>query len=243
MNYYEHHIGDYDKSTSHLTACEDGIYCRLLRRYYDSEAPLPVDLSAVQRLVRARSKDEKKAVQAMLMEFFSLADDGWHQFRCDKDIEKFRDKSAKAKRSAESRWNPQCQRNANASETHVKRNALQAPDTKHHKEQEQGAPTKGRAKDVTLTAWIEALEGSDAIPADDTLFAWAKSVGLPREWIALAWWGFEARYAEDAKKYTDWRAVFRRAVREDWLKLWRVDRDGSYSLTTAGEQLRREMAS
>ena len=137
MNYYEHHIGDYDKSTSHLTACEDGIYSRLLRRYYDTESPLPVDLAAVQRLVRARTKEEKIAVHAMLVEFFSLADDGWHQIRCDKDIEKFRDKSAKAKRSAESRWNPQCERNANASKTHGKRNAHQTPDTNHQQEQKQ----------------------------------------------------------------------------------------------------------
>ena len=38
----------------------------------------------------------------------------------------------------------------------------------------------------------------------------------------------------------DWRATFRNAVREDWLKLWRKGRDG-YFLTTAGEQAAAEM--
>lgn len=32
MNYYEHHIGDYDQATAHLTACEDGIYGLTARR-------------------------------------------------------------------------------------------------------------------------------------------------------------------------------------------------------------------
>lgn len=94
---------------------------------------------------------------------------------------------------------------------------------------------------MTLADWIAGLDGADAIPAADPIFTWAQSVSLPRDWIALAWWGFEARYGDDPKKYTDWRAVFRRAVKEGWLSLWRIDRSGSYYLTTEGEQLRREM--
>lgn len=89
MNYYEHHIGDYDTATSHLSAVEDGIYCRLIRKYYSTEKPLPADLKQLQRLVRARSREEKNAVEAVLEEFFYLADDGWHNERCDEDIEKY----------------------------------------------------------------------------------------------------------------------------------------------------------
>ena len=44
MNYFEHHIGDYDEATSHLTAREDGIYSRLIRKYYAKERPLPADV-------------------------------------------------------------------------------------------------------------------------------------------------------------------------------------------------------
>lgn len=91
MNYYEHHIGDYDEATSHLTACEDGIYCRLIRKYMAKEQPLPDDLPALQRLVRARSRDEKNAVASVLSEFFYLVDGFWHQKTCDEAIEKFRD--------------------------------------------------------------------------------------------------------------------------------------------------------
>ena len=83
MNYYEHHIGDYDKNTSHLTACEDGIYSRLIRRYYDKEKPLPADVDQVKRLARARDKLERAAVDTILEEFFTLEADGWHHKVCD----------------------------------------------------------------------------------------------------------------------------------------------------------------
>lgn len=128
MNYFELHIGDFEKGTAHLTACEDGIYGRLLRRYYDTEAPLPADVKAVQRLVRARAKDEREAVCTILEEFFELTTDGWRHGRCDAEIARYNEKRAKAKRSAEARWNG-CERNANASETQCVGNAHQTPDT------------------------------------------------------------------------------------------------------------------
>lgn len=121
---------------------------------------------------------------------------------------------------------------------------LPREEKRREEEKQERVPAKGKRKaaEQTLADWIVSLAGGDAVVADDPIFGWAESVGLPRDWLALAWWGFEARYADDAKTYADWRAVFRRAVREDWLKLWRVDREGNYTLTTAGEQLRREMA-
>lgn len=92
MNYFELHIGDYETATAHLTACEDGIYGRLMRRYYSTEEPLPLELKAVQRLVRARTREEKEAVETILEEFFAQADDGWHHARCDAEIARYREK-------------------------------------------------------------------------------------------------------------------------------------------------------
>jgi len=86
VNYFEHHIGDYDEATAHLTACEDGIYSRLIRKYYATERPLIADIAKLQRLVRANSRAEKQAVVDVLEEFFHLEDDGWHQDRCDEVI-------------------------------------------------------------------------------------------------------------------------------------------------------------
>jgi uncharacterized protein YdaU (DUF1376 family) len=139
MNYYEHHIGDYAEATAHLTFIEDATYSRLIRKYYATEKPIPVDVKQVQRLINARSKEEKNAVVSVLNEFFTLTDDGWRQERCDHEIARFKDKQLKARRSAEGRWQsfpsdePQsentpsnaCVRNATAMRTHY------SPDTKH----------------------------------------------------------------------------------------------------------------
>ena len=118
MNYYEHHIGDYAEATAHLSFVEDAAYSRLIRKYYASEKPMPVEIKAVQRLIGARTKEEKEAVETILDEFFELCDDGWHNARCDEEIARYQDKQAKAKRSAEARWNkqqPHSDGNANAS--------------------------------------------------------------------------------------------------------------------------------
>lgn len=93
MNYYEHHIGDFAEATAHLSFVEDAAYSRLIRKYYAQEKPLPVDVKAVQRLVGARSKDEREAVESVLREFFDLRDDGWHQARCDSEIDRYREKA------------------------------------------------------------------------------------------------------------------------------------------------------
>ena len=86
MNYYEHHIGDYDADTAHLSWLEDMAYTRLMRLYYRKEAPIPADVAQACRLVRAQSKDERAAVDTVLREFFVLRDDGWHQDRCDAEV-------------------------------------------------------------------------------------------------------------------------------------------------------------
>lgn len=152
MNYYEHHIGDYAEATAHLTFVEDAAYSRMIRKYYATEKPLPSDAKAIQRLIGARTKEEKEAVETVLQEFFTLQDDGWHQTRCDEVIKRYMEKSGKARASAQARWTKpdssrtadamrthgnnnanalptDSERSAKASETHDVRNALQSPAT------------------------------------------------------------------------------------------------------------------
>lgn len=148
MNYYEHHLGDYAQATAHLSFVEDSAYSRLLRKYYADEKPLPVELRAVQRLVGARSEEEREAVQVVLEEFFTLEEDGWHNKRADAEIARFNLKKEKARKSAEARWNANasesdanasksaCERIANARPKHGERNALQSPDTSLQEEQQ-----------------------------------------------------------------------------------------------------------
>lgn len=104
MNFYPHHIGDYAQATRHLSLLEHGAYRTLLDLYYSREAPLPADLAACCRLVMAVSKDERRAVDTVLREFFHLGDDGWRHRRCDAEIAKATSKRTKASESASKRW-------------------------------------------------------------------------------------------------------------------------------------------
>lgn len=94
MNYYEHHLGDYAKDTAHLTMLEHGAYRLLLDRYYGTEQGIPADQA--HRIARARSRDEKAAVDAVLGEFFFLDDGLWKNNRAEDEIKKFSDKKPKA---------------------------------------------------------------------------------------------------------------------------------------------------
>jgi uncharacterized protein YdaU (DUF1376 family) len=86
VNYFEMHIGDYSAATAHLSLVEDGIYFRLLRRYYMQEGPLLADKVVIARQVGARSPADLKALDAVLAEFFVLEPDGYHQKRADEAI-------------------------------------------------------------------------------------------------------------------------------------------------------------
>lgn len=100
MNFYKHHIGDYDQATRHLSFVEDAAYSRLIRKYYAEETPLPAEVLRVQRLVGARTEEEKEAVQVVLDEFFTLEEDGWHSKRCDEEIAKADDRAEKNRQIA-----------------------------------------------------------------------------------------------------------------------------------------------
>jgi hypothetical protein len=101
-------------------------------------------------------------------------------------------------------------------------------------------PRGGKAA-VSLKTWADQQKaaGESLIPEDDPVFAYAAEVGIPDEFMALAWAEFKHRYSQpDAKRYKDWRAVFRKAIRGNWLKLWLLD-GNAYRLTTVGQQAQR----
>jgi len=103
VNFYKHHIGDYAQATAHLTFTEDAAYSRLLRKYYAEEKPIPADLKAAQRLVGARSREEREAVETVLGEFFVLEGDGWHNKRADEELGRWRVQAESNRKVAEER--------------------------------------------------------------------------------------------------------------------------------------------
>jgi len=84
VNYYERHLGDYARDTAHLSLVEHGVYTLLLDRYYATEQPIPAD--QCHRIARARTRDEKAAVDAVMAEFFVLIDGGYVNNRAEEEI-------------------------------------------------------------------------------------------------------------------------------------------------------------
>lgn len=186
MNFYKHHIGDFDQATRHLSFVEDAAYSRLIRKYYAEERPLPKDLKKILRLIGARTKEEKSAVEAVLEEFFVLMDDGWHQTRCDEELEAARAKAEKNReigklggrpRKVETQKEPtgnpdgfhsitQTVSENNPSQTPDSSN--QTPDTRSHKPE----TPKGKNKDAPA-----ALELPDWLPED----AWGAFVAMRKK--------------------------------------------------------------
>ena len=93
MNYYNFHIGDYRRDTTHLSMLEHGAYRQLLDMYYLNETPIPTETQVVIRRLSARSQDEVNAVEIVLKEFFIETPDGYVHKRCDADIAQYQAKA------------------------------------------------------------------------------------------------------------------------------------------------------
>lgn len=86
MNYYNRYSQDYAGKTAHLTWLEDCAYNRLLDWQYTNERELPADTQRVYGITRAITDEQRKAVDAVVTEFFP---DGWNE-RAKVEIEKAR---------------------------------------------------------------------------------------------------------------------------------------------------------
>lgn len=252
MNYYPFHIGDYLSATRHLSWEEDAAYRRLLDTYYTTEKPLPPDLRAVCRLVLAQTDSQRQAVETVLQEFFQKTGEGWAHSRADAEIDAMRAKQQQQREKANKRWHKPWQERGNA--------AAQESDaaaSKSYADAMPPTPTPTPIKDtpippmgqspkkdcaVSLPTWLATMKsiGEQPIPETDPVFDYAEQAGIPMDMLRLCWVEFRGRYSEpNAKRYKDWRSVYRKAVRGNWLRLWRTTPEGGYVLTTEGQQAQR----
>ena len=94
---------------------------------------------------------------------------------------------------------------------------------------------------LTYQEWKAEVRDNDGqmIPDDDPIFEFVEAAGISDEFHLLAWTAFKQRFQNSSDRCADWRERYRRAVREDWFKLWRKDLvTGEFELTTAGEYMR-----
>jgi uncharacterized protein YdaU (DUF1376 family) len=140
MHYYQFNIGDYASHTQHLDPIEDIAYRRMIDIYYLNECPLPEEPKEVARLIRMRSHCD--VIADVLREFFTLIEGEWRLKRADEEIERYREKSEKAKKSAEARWrNKGGNGDADALRTESEGNAKHKPITNNQETITKEEPT------------------------------------------------------------------------------------------------------
>jgi uncharacterized protein YdaU (DUF1376 family) len=96
MNYYQRHIGDYARDAGHLTMLEHGAYTLLLDNYYVSEKGIP-DNEDLCKLMRAKTEEEKAALNYVLSKFFVLKKGCWVNNRVEEELRKANKKIKSAK--------------------------------------------------------------------------------------------------------------------------------------------------
>lgn len=109
------------RDTSHLDEMEDLAYRRMLDLYYLKESPLPKSIPEIAKLIRMRTHCE--SIANVLQEYFALTEHGYVNAKANATLLKIYDKSEKAKKSAEKRWDLQRLKNANALQTQCEGNA------------------------------------------------------------------------------------------------------------------------
>lgn len=121
---------------------EHGAYGLLLDRYYSTEQGIPADQA--HRVSRARTKEEKQAVDAVLDEFFTLSGGIWINQRAEEEIAKAQTKIKAAKENGKKGGRPKGKKPGSENETQPKPGGLfpgsenetqpkahQTPDTNH----------------------------------------------------------------------------------------------------------------
>lgn len=148
MHYYQHHIGDFIRDAGNLPNDCLGAYMRMLWKYYVDETPLAGEVEDI----AFDAATTQEIARQLLRRYFYPTPEGWRHRRCDEEIEKYREKSEKARASANARH-----REANAQRTQCERNANAPKNDANHKpitiNQEKKDQKKGRAP-LALPDWL-----------------------------------------------------------------------------------------
>ena len=112
MNYFNLHIGDWTVETAYLNRIERDIYMQMLLHYYREEKPLCMEISELEKIFSIKEDAESEALCYLLHKYFYQEKGQYHHTRCDKEIAHYKEKSQKAKKAAEKRWDNKSNANA-----------------------------------------------------------------------------------------------------------------------------------
>jgi len=200
MHYYQFNIGDYKSHTNHLDLLEDLAYRRLLDLYYLHERPLNSGIAAVARQIGMREHEDK--VKLMLEEFFHLSEDGWINFRADREIKHFHSKIEQASKAGKA----SAQRRINGRSTDVQLNNNQ--ETRNKKQDKTVATKVARPSSVDQQVWNDWLSIRKAKKLPLTETAWEQMLGeietagltvdvVIKECCLRGWASFKANWLKD----------------------------------------------
>lgn len=106
-------------------------------------------------------------------------------------------------------------------------------------------PKAKKAGAVALQTFLDECKAQGERPLRDyaPLWAYVDSAGLDRDFVALAWVEFCRRFLPggtgEGRRYKNWRIAFRDHIEKGYLKLWAIDKDGTYFLTSLGKQAQK----
>lgn len=106
-------------------------------------------------------------------------------------------------------------------------------------------PKRERKERCTLKTFIDRCRqaGETAISGYEPLRKYVDGVGLPMEFVQLAWDVFKAEHGPDGiherRMQADWRRHFLNYVTKGYYRLWYANAEGQFALTTQGVQAQR----
>jgi len=163
VNYYERHLGDYAKDTGHLSILEHGAYTLLLDRYYSTEAGIPETQAF--RLARARTPEEREAVETVLAEFFELVGGFWINRRAEEEIEKAKARIDAAKENGRKGGRPK----KNPTETQQKPSGLSVGFENKTQTEPSEKLTKHQAPSTSSKPFVNQQQQSEREEARDEI--------------------------------------------------------------------------
>jgi uncharacterized protein YdaU (DUF1376 family) len=102
INFFKLYIGDYQRDTGTLTLAEHGAYLLMLQHYYATERALPTGRE-LHRLLRAETKADRDAIDAVAERFWTEGDGGLINPRADEEIAKGREQAKVNRATAQAR--------------------------------------------------------------------------------------------------------------------------------------------
>jgi uncharacterized protein YdaU (DUF1376 family) len=126
---------------------EDAAYRRMLDLYYAAEKPLPLNIDGLYRLVRAKTKQEREAVDIVLQEFFHRQEDGWHNKRADEELVKGEARVKAAQENGKRGGRPKTQQEPDGFSLGSQKKAHQNQKPKAKEEEKTSPPSGGEGPD------------------------------------------------------------------------------------------------